>query len=110
MLSEEEIHDIEEILGQYPDKRAACIEALKTVQRHRSWVSDENMADLCELLDMTADELDDVATFYNLIFRKPVGKHIIYLCDSVTCHIMKYQVILSYLYDKLGIQGSISLI
>ena len=34
---------------------------------------------------MTPAELDGVATFYNLIFRKPVGRHVILVCDSVSC-------------------------
>jgi NADH-quinone oxidoreductase subunit E len=76
MLSESERWDIEAELGHYEHKQAACIEALKVVQRHRGWVSDESLQDLALLLDMTPDELDSVATFYNLIFRRPVGAHV----------------------------------
>ena len=61
------------------------------MQRHRGWVSDEASRDVAELLDMTPDELDSIATFYNLIFRKPVGRHVILLCDSVSCWIMGYE-------------------
>ncbi len=103
MLSKKEITEIEKNLEQYPNKRAACIEALKIVQRHRRWISDENIADLGELLEMTTDELDNVATFYNLLFRKPVGKHVIYICDSITCYIRKYKEILEFLNNELGI-------
>jgi NADH-quinone oxidoreductase subunit E len=52
---------------------------------------------------MTPAELDAVATFYNLIFRKPVGKHVILVCDSVSCWIMGYERILQHLRDRLGI-------
>ena len=68
--------------------RPRRVDAMKIVQRHRGWVSDESLTDLAALLDMTADELDGVATFYNLIFRRPVGRHVILVCDSVTCWIM----------------------
>ena len=51
---------------------------MKIVQRHRGWVSDESIRDIGELLGMSAADLDGVATFYNLIFRKPVGRHVIY--------------------------------
>ena len=88
MLTEEERREIEAELARYPDKRAVCIDAMKIVQRHRGWVSDENVRDIGELLQMTAAELDGVATFYNLIFRKPVGRHVIMFCDSVSCWIM----------------------
>ena len=53
---------------------------------------------------MTPDELDSVATFYNLIFRKPVGKHVILLCDSVTCWIMGCDRLRQHLTARLGVQ------
>lgn len=103
MLTKEELQEIEHEMKLFPHKRAACIEALKVIQRHRGWVSDESIADLAETLEMSADELDNVATFYNLIFRKPVGRHVILICDSVSCYIMGYRKILSYLQEKLGV-------
>ncbi len=54
------------------------------MQRHRGWVSDESLKDVARILEMTPDELDGVATFYNLIFRKPVGRHVILVCDSIS--------------------------
>ncbi len=104
MLTEEERREIEAELPHYPQKRAVCIEAMKIVQRYRGWVSDESLQDLAELLEMTVDELDGVATFYNLLFRRPVGKHIILLCDSVTCWIMGYERLRQHLTARLGIQ------
>ncbi|MFZ4462737.1 MAG: NADH-quinone oxidoreductase subunit NuoE [Bacteroidales bacterium] len=104
MLTAEEIHEINEEIGMYPYKQAACIEALKVVQNHRRWVSDENIQDLARLLEMSAEEIDSVATFYNLIYRKPVGKYVILLCDSVSCYIMGYETVLSYIEKKLGIK------
>jgi NADH-quinone oxidoreductase subunit E len=104
MLTEEERREIEAELPHYPHKRAVCIEAMKIVQRYRGWVSDESLQDLAELLEMTIDELDGVATFYNLLFRRPVGKHIILLCDSVTCWIMGYERLRQHLTARLGIQ------
>jgi NADH-quinone oxidoreductase subunit E len=104
MLSIEERREIEAELAHYPQKQAVCIEALKIMQRHRGWVSDEAIKDLAALLEMTPDELDSVATFYNLIFRKPVGRHVILLCDSVTCWIMGYDRLRQHLTSRLGIQ------
>ena len=104
MLSEIERHEIEEELAHYDHKRAACIEALKIVQRHRGWVSDEALEDLAPVLDMSVDELDDVATFYNLIFRKPVGRHVILVCDSISCWVMGFPKVLDGLTERLGIK------
>ena len=103
MLTAEEKKEIEAEFPRYEQKRAACVEALKIVQRHRGWVSDEALIAVADFLEMTPAELDGVATFYNLIFRKPVGKHIILVCDSVSCWIMGYERILQHLQDRLGI-------
>jgi NADH-quinone oxidoreductase subunit E len=102
MLTEEERREIEEELKHYTRKRAACIEALKIVQRRRGWISDE-LADIAGMLDMSVDELDDVATFYSLIFRRPVGKHVILICDSVSCWVTGYDPLRGHLEKRLGI-------
>jgi NADH-quinone oxidoreductase subunit E len=103
MLTPEEIEEIQVEFRRYEQKKAACIDALKIVQRRRGWVSDEALRDLAQFLEMTADELDSVATFYNLIFRKPVGRHVILVCNSVSCWIMGYDRILDRLKERLGI-------
>lgn len=103
MLNTDEIKEIEEELKLYPNKQAACIEALKIVQNHRGWVSDESVNDIAEFLELKPEEVDATATFYNLIYRRPVGRHVILLCDSVSCWVMGYEGILKYLKTKLGI-------
>jgi NADH-quinone oxidoreductase subunit E len=104
MLSEAEKDQIETQLGHYEQGRAACVEALKIVQRHRGWIADEPLADIARLLGMTPAELDAVATFYNLVFRRPVGRHVILLCDSASCWIMEGGNLLAALTAELGIE------
>ncbi len=104
MLSTTEREEIEAELPRYEQKRAVCIEALRIVQRHRGWVSDDALHDIGALLEMTPDELDGVATFYNLVYRRPVGRHVILLCDSVSCWIMGYERIRRVLHERLGIE------
>ncbi|MCG6974522.1 MAG: NADH-quinone oxidoreductase subunit NuoE [Desulfobacterales bacterium] len=103
MLSEQEKKEIEVVAGHYPIKRAAGIEALKIVQKHRGWISDEVLSHVADALEMSPTDLDAVATFYNFIFRRPVGRHVILVCNSVSCWIMGYDTIVSYLKDRLGI-------
>jgi NADH-quinone oxidoreductase subunit E len=104
MLTAEERREIEGELAHYPTKQAVCIDAMKIVQRHRGWVSDESLRDIGELLEMSPADLDGVATFYNLIFRKPVGRHVVMLCDSVSCWIMGYERMREHLTSRLGIE------
>ncbi|HSB51871.1 MAG TPA: NADH-quinone oxidoreductase subunit NuoE [Dissulfurispiraceae bacterium] len=103
MLSQKERTEIAEVLSHHEHRRAACFEALSIVQRHRGWVQDESLREIAELLGMTPDELDSVATFYNLIFRKPVGRHVILICDSVSCWVMGYRGLEEHLKARLGI-------
>jgi NADH-quinone oxidoreductase subunit E len=104
MLSEDEKREIDAELRHYDNRRAACVDALKVIQRHRRWVSDESLSELAEYLKMTPDELDNVATFYNLIFRKPVGKHVILACNSVSCWIMGAERVRQGLSERLGVR------
>lgn len=104
MLTTEEKFEIEQAISLVPIKKAAGIEALKIVQGHRHWVSDESLRDIAEFMNMSPEELDSVATFYNLIFRKPVGRHVILVCDSISCWVMGYESILQHLTKRLGIK------
>ena len=104
MLSAEELKEIEHELAHYEQPSAATIEALKIVQKHRGWVSDEAVKAIAEKLKTSAADVDSVATFYNLIFRRPVGRHVIFTCDSVSCHIMGADGLRRKLEAKLGIK------
>lgn len=103
MLTGEEKTQIDHAVAAVPYREAACIEALKIVQTHRGWISDESLREVALYLDMSVDEIDSVATFYNLIFRKPVGRHIILVCDSISCWVMGYEHIREQLRARLGI-------
>lgn len=102
-LSVQEIAEIEQEVSHLPVRQAASIDALKIVQEHRGWVSDESLAAVARLLEMSVEELDGVATFYNLIYRKPVGEQVILFCDSVSCWLMGGDKVCQRIKDKLGV-------
>lgn len=104
MLTPEEKLEIDKAISIVPQRKSACIEALKVIQQHRRWISDESLNDVASYMDMTVEELDSVATFYNLLFRQPVGRHVILLCDSISCWVMGYDGIRAHLQKRLGIQ------
>src|ERR1700722_18634135 len=103
MLTENEKQEIQAEFGHYPKKQAVCIDALKVVQNHRGWVSDENVQDIAQFLEMTPEEVEAVASFYSLIFRKPVGKNVVLICDSLSCWIRGYDKIVQRITDRLGV-------
>jgi len=102
-LTTEQIKEIKEIYKHFPKKDAACVEGLKVIQKYHRWVSDEAVKELAEILDMSPAAIDSVATYYSLIFRRPVGKHVIFICNSVSCWIMGYEKILTDIKMKLNI-------
>lgn len=103
MLADDIKREIEHCISEYSARGQACIEAMLVVQSHRGWLSDESMRDLAEFLHMTVEELDSVASFYNHLFRKPVGRHVIWVCDSVSCWILGYESLLEHIKGRLGI-------
>ena len=102
-LTPAETAEIQAAASHYPDKSAASIEALKIVQKHRRWVSDEALRAVAELLGLSPAELDGVATFYNLIYRRPVGETVIHYCDSVSCWMLGAEDIRERISQRLGI-------
>ncbi|MGO9952754.1 MAG: NADH-quinone oxidoreductase subunit NuoE [Dissulfurispiraceae bacterium] len=103
MITQEEKREIEEEIKKALTKKAAVIDVLKVVQRHRGWVPDEALEEASGLLGMTPAEVDSIATFFSLIFRSPVGKHVILVCDSVSCWLVGYEDVKRHLMERLGI-------
>jgi NADH-quinone oxidoreductase subunit E len=103
MLTHEEKNEIDAELKRCEFKGSASVEALRIVQKNRGWISDESIHDVADQLGMTPAELDAVATFYNFIFRRPVGRHIIQICDSMVCWTMGHDPLFELLLQKLGI-------
>ncbi len=103
MLSESEREEIQRELPRYAHKRAMVPEALRIVQEHRGWVNDEGVKDVAEILAMSVDEIETIATAYNMIFRKPVGRHVILLCDNVSCWVMGSETLQLHIAERLHI-------
>ncbi len=102
-LSDEELREIDAEIAHLPYRSAAAIDALKIVQEHRGWVSDESLRAVARHLEMSAEELEGVATFYNLIFRRPVGENVILLCNSISCWIKGCDELQARISEQLGV-------
>ncbi len=94
---------LDEIRAHYPDARAASVSVMKWMQQQHGYISDESLRDAAAYLGLPAADLEGLATFYNLLFRKPVGRNVIKICDSVSCWMCGYEDIKSHLQKRLGI-------
>tara|TARA_R110001592_G_scaffold363398_2_gene688072 strand:+ start:142475 stop:142981 length:507 start_codon:yes stop_codon:yes gene_type:complete len=102
-LSEIELAEIDAEISHVPYRSAVAIDALKIVQSHRGWISDESLRAIARYLQMSPDELDGIATFYNLIYREPVGDKVILLCNSISCWIKGCDSLQRKISEQLGV-------
>jgi len=102
-LSDEERSALDAIVGHYPDRRAAAATAMRVVQRYRGWLSNEALADLGEYLSLSVEELDGLATFANGLFRRPVGRHVVLVCDNFACWALGYAELREAIETQLGV-------
>lgn len=90
--------------GHFEQPQAACIEALKIVQHRHGWVPDGAIGAIADTLQVGPASVEGVATFYSLIFRQPVGRHVILLCDSSSCYLTGYETLRDALCQYLDIE------
>ena len=103
-FTEAERHEMEHAIPHYEDPRAASIHAFTIVHNHRRFVPDCSIALISELLITSSVDVEGVATFYNRIYRQPVGRHVIIVCDSISCFLTGCDELDAALQRKLAIQ------
>lgn len=94
---------IDEIVSKSETKQSALIPVLHEVQNRYGWLSLESMKEVAEILDIPPASVQNVATFYTMFFTKPVGRHVIWLCRTLSCALRGAERIEHYLSEKLGI-------
>ena len=84
--------------------RELTVDVMFALQNHYGYLSDEALEEAAGLLQMSPLELEELATFYDFIYREPVGKHVIHVCDGVVCWMNGYPSVLEHLFKKLAIR------
>jgi NADH-quinone oxidoreductase subunit E len=103
VLSKAERRSLQSVVGRYETRSAASVEGLRILQDSRGWVSDEALDDLADFLGVSTSSLESLATFYSMVFRRPVGRHVIMVCNSVCCWMQGSEQVARYVGDRLGI-------
>ena len=93
-----------DVLPRYPTKQAATLPALHAVQEKYGFVPYQAMEEIAELLGLSASEVLDTATFYEMYWLEPKGKYVIEVCQSLSCELMGHGDILARIGEKLGIE------
>jgi NADH-quinone oxidoreductase subunit E len=104
MLPTELLEELQKKIASVDHPRELAVDVMLTSQNHYGYFSDEALEEAARLLAMTPLELEELATFYDFIYRKPVGGFVIHVCDGVVCWMNGYDSVLDYLIRKLGIK------
>ncbi|NIM51655.1 MAG: NADH-quinone oxidoreductase subunit NuoE [Gemmatimonadales bacterium] len=94
--------ELEEILGRYETKRAGLLPALWMVQETRGWISDDAMAEVAEVLDLTPAYVKGVVTFYTMYHQHPVGKYFIQVCTTTPCNLCGAEGVVEAFLEHTG--------
>jgi NADH-quinone oxidoreductase subunit E len=104
MLPDKLKKSLEEKMAHADHPRELVVDAMLALQDHYGYLSDEAVEQTAALLGMSALEVEELATFYTFIYREPVGKYVIHVCDSLICWMDGYKSIKNYLCQKLDIE------
>jgi len=83
--------------------REAAVHVMKEIQHHYGWLTDEGLIEAAELLGLTALQVEELATFYEMIYRRPIGRRVVHVCDSISCWAMGGETLLQQVAGRLGI-------
>lgn len=95
--------ELERRIAHASTPREAAVDVMKELQRHYGWLTDEAVLEAADLLGLSPLQVEELATFYEMIYRRPVGRHVIHVCDSISCWAMGGETLLKHFERLLGI-------
>lgn len=103
MLSEAEQRELDKNLEKYPDNRSAILPALDIVQRRRNFLTDDDIRDVAQALDLNITEVQAIVGFYTLFRKDPTGKYMIQVCTDLPCALRGAEDFYRRLCERLGL-------
>jgi NADH-quinone oxidoreductase E subunit len=94
--------ELDELFPLYPTKMACILPALWMVQEDRGWVSDEGIAEVADVLELTPAYVKGVVTFYTMYNTHPVGKYLIQVCTTTPCNICGAEGVVEAFLEHTG--------
>ena len=85
--------------------REAAVDVMKALQAHYGWLTDEAVGEAAELLGLSPLQVEELATFYEMIYRRPVGRKVIHVCDSISCWSLGGESLLQQIAGLLAIKA-----
>ncbi len=103
LLTQEQIDDYTTRAASAEHPMEMVIDVLRSIQANHGWIPDEGVELAAHVLGTTPIRIEEVATFYDKLYRQPVGRKVIHVCDSICCWSRGGEQLYSWLQLKLGI-------
>jgi NADH-quinone oxidoreductase subunit E len=97
-----------EILGRYPRKKSALIPLLHLAQEQDGWVSEDAMAHIAELVEVTPAEVLGTCSFYEMFKLHPVGEYHVNICHGISCHLLGAEELIHHAEESLGVREGVT--
>ncbi len=94
----------QQLLALYPDKRSAVMPLLYVASLEHGHVTNEGMQQVAELIGVTATQVRSVATFYTMYKHEPVGRYLVSVCTSISCHLLGGDEVLDAACGAAGVE------
>jgi NADH-quinone oxidoreductase subunit E len=104
MIPEKLKKELEARVASAITPREAAVDVMKEVQNHYGWLTDEGVVETAQILGLSPLQVEELATFYEMIYRRPVGKKVIKICDSISCWTMGDEELMAHLVKRLGVE------
>ena len=104
-FSDDLVERINQIIDKHETKQSSLIPVLREVQDYYGWLSIESMEEVSKILELPPSNIQNVATFYTMFFTKPKGRHVIWLCRTLSCALRGAEHIEHYLCNKMNIKA-----
>jgi NADH-quinone oxidoreductase E subunit len=102
-LTPDNVRRCKDLIGLYPQSRSALIPMLHVAQEQDGWLTPEAMEHVGEMLDITPAEVYGTASFYDMLFTTPVGRHLVSVCTNLACLLNGGVELLEHAEASLGV-------
>ncbi len=105
MLSEATRQKIGELMTRYPQDRSALIPSLRLAQSEAGYLTLEVISEIAGIFRLTPNEVYEVASFYTMLYKQPVGRYVLQVCTNISCLLCNSETLMAHLQKKLGIKA-----
>lgn len=95
---------IKNVTEKYGKKRESLMPMLQAIVKDKNYISEEDMLAVARELDLSAADVYGTATFYTFLETKQLGKYVVRVCKTISCHMAGKDEIIQTLSDTLKIK------